>query len=206
MTAVATAIAASAVIGGVMQSNAAESASEAQSAAADKGIAATNARFEALQKMLAPYAKAGEESLFAQKNLIGLGGADAQKQALEALQQSPQFMALQQQGENAILQNASATGGLRGGNVQGALAQYRPQLLSQLINDQYNKLGGITALGQNAAAGTGNAGMQTGVTQAQLLEQAGAAQAGGYLAQGKAQSDILSGVTQGIGMYLGGGI
>ncbi|WP_449405980.1 hypothetical protein [Massilia phosphatilytica] len=37
---------------------------------------------------------------------------------------APRFQALQQQGNDAILANASATGGLRGGNVQGALGQF----------------------------------------------------------------------------------
>ena len=55
-----------------------------------------------------------------------------------------------QQGQDAILQNASAIGGLRGGNTQAALAQFRPALLSQLIAEQYNRLGGLSSLGQNA--------------------------------------------------------
>jgi hypothetical protein len=61
------------------------------------------------------------------------------------------MQALVSQGEEALLQNAAATGGLRGGNLQGALAQFRPQMLSNLITQQYNQLGGIGALGAQGA-------------------------------------------------------
>ena len=83
-----------------------------------------------------------------------------------------------------MLQNASATGGLRGGNVQGALAQFRPQLLNQLIEQQYSRLGGLTSLGQASAAGQATAGMQTGTNIANLLGQQGQALAGGAMGKG----------------------
>jgi len=124
-------------------------------------IAESSRQFDAIQNLLSPYAEAGPGALQAQQNLLGLGGEEAQKAAYAGIEGSPAFQSMAQQGENAMLQNASATGGLRGGNIQGALAQYRPQLLSQLIQQQYQNLGGLTSIGQNAAAGVGNAGMQT---------------------------------------------
>ena len=110
---------------------------------------------------------------------------------------------MQQQGENRILQNASATGGLRGGNTQAALAQFSPQLLSQLIDQQYSRLGGLTSVGQNAAAGTGNAGMFAGKNVSDLLQQGGAAQAGGYLNAGRAQQNLFGSLGGALGQYIG---
>lgn len=134
-------------------------------------------------------------ALQAQQALIGLGGQPAQREAIAALEASPEFQALTQQGENALLQQASATGGLRGGNLQGALAQFRPQLLAQLINQQYGRLGGLTTLGQASAAGVGAAGQQTGAAIADLLAKQGAATAGGQIARGSVArqgfSDLL---------------
>ena len=103
----------------------------------------------------ASYTKQG--SLGAQEDLLGLNGADAQGRAISQIENSPYFSGLVKQGENAILQNASATGGLRGGNTQAALAQFRPNMLAAAIDQQYQRLGGLTSLGQNAAAGVGNA-------------------------------------------------
>jgi hypothetical protein len=179
-----------------------EDASQVQQQAAQGGIDEQRRQFDAIQKLLNPYVEAGTSALGGQQALLGLGAPGSQQQAIAALQGSPQFQALQQQGENAILQNASATGGLRGGNVQGALAQFRPALLSGLIDQQYSRLGGLTSIGQNAAAGVGNAGMSTGANISNLLGRQGQAQAGGILGQ---QSALSGGINQAFGAVQGAG-
>ena len=143
------------------------------------------------------------EGVEQQQALVGVQGPEAQRAAIAALEQGPAFQALQQQGENALLQQASATGGLRGGNVQAALAQFRPQLLSQLIEQQYGQLGGLVKYGQASAAGTGAAAQETGSNVAQLLAAQGAAQAGGQLAAGKAFASIPSAISGGLGIFSG---
>jgi hypothetical protein len=203
------AVAGATIVGGAISADAQRSAgnkaADAQSAASEAGIAEQRRQFDAVQKLLAPYANAGTGALTAQQDLVGLNGTNAQAAAIQALQSSPQFTSMLKQGETSILQNASATGGLRGGNTQAALAQFSPALLSQTINDQYAKLGGITSLGQNAAAMTGNAGMQTGNSIASLLQQQGAAQAGAALAAGKADAGFGNSISSGIGAYFGMG-
>lgn len=119
-------------------------------------------------------------------------GGDAaarQEAAVSAIEAQPMFQTLARQGEDAILQNASATGGLRGGNTQGALAQFRPSLLNQFINQQYQRLAGITALGQNSAAGVGAAGLDVAGGIGNIMMDSGAAQAGNALAQGSILSN-----------------
>jgi len=83
---------------------------------------------------------------------------------------------------------------LRGGNVQAALAQFRPQLLNQLITQQYERWGGLTKLGQASAAGVGAAGVEQGGAIADLLAQQGAARAGQALASGQAQANLYGGI------------
>ena len=146
---------------------------------------------------------AGTGALTGQQDMLGLNGAPAQQTAINGIQNSPQFASMMQQGENGILQNASATGGLRGGNTQGALAQFRPQLLNQLIEQRFGQLGGLTSMGQNAAAGVGNAGMQTGAHIANLYHQQGAAHACSALSKGQAQSQLYSGIGSAFGTFLG---
>jgi hypothetical protein len=191
------------VVGSSMQADAASSAAGAQSAAAQAGIAEQQRQFDAIQKLLQPYVTAGTGALTGQQNMLGLNGAPAQQQAIAALQSSPYFTAMKQQGTDSILANASATGGLRGGNTQGALAQFTPQLLAQTFQQQYGNLAGLSSMGQNAAAGVGNAGLQTGQGIAGLLGQQGAAQAGGALGQGAAYANALNGLSNGLGMYGG---
>ncbi|MFX6097780.1 hypothetical protein ABTF38_05595 [Acinetobacter baumannii] len=181
------------------QAKAADRASQAQENAAMAGIDETRRQFDALQELMKPFVNAGTGALSGQQDLLGLNGAEKQQAAIDAINNSQAIQTYMQQGENAILQNASATGGLRGGNTQAALSEFRPQLLNQLINQQYANLGGLTALGQNAAAGVGNAGMQTAGNISNLLQQSGAAQAGNYLAQGQANANMYGGIAKGIG-------
>lgn len=195
------------VVGGLMaadaQQSAADTAAGAQIDATKLGIAADKEKFDLIQKLLSPYVSAGTGSLGAYQDLLGLNGAGKQQTALNGIQSSPIFSGLVQQGENAILQNASATGGLRGGNVQAALAQFRPSLLSQMISDQFSRLGGLTSLGQNAAAGVGNAGMKTGGAISDLLQQQGAAQAGAALLGGRADASVWNTIGNSVGTFAG---
>lgn len=197
------AAAGSTLLSGSMQAKAANKAANLQAdaaAAAEQGI---QQRFDAVQALLSPYVNAGTGALAGQQSLLGLSGADAQAQAVQALQQSPTFSALQSAGETSILQNAAATGGLRGGNTQAALAQFSPQLLAQLIESQIGNLGGIAQMGQASAAGTGSAGMSAGSQIANLMQQAGAARAGGALAQGNAWASIPNAIGSGLGLFQG---
>jgi hypothetical protein len=199
----------SALISGYMssesQEDAASAAAGSQDAAAMAGIAEQRRQFDQIRELLRPYVDAGTGALSAQQDLIGLGGPDKQQAAINALRRSPQFTSLLQQGEESILANASATGGLRGGNTQAALAQFSPALLAQTINDQYSRLGGLTSIGQNAAAGVGNAGMSTGNAISQLLQQQGAAQAGAALAGGRASAGMWGALSGGLGAFGGMG-
>jgi hypothetical protein len=98
------------------------------------------------------------------------------------------------EGENAILQNASATGGLRGGNTQLALSRFRPSVLSQLIQQQYERLGGLTSVGQASATGQAAAAQQTGANVSSLFQNQGTALANAALAKGNAQAQFIGGV------------
>lgn len=183
--------------------NAANDAAQLQAGAAQSGVDEQRRQFDAIQKLLQPYVQAGTGALTGQQDLVGLNGAPAQQQSIDALQQSPMFRALLKQGETSILQNASATGGLRGGNTQAALAEFSPNLLAQTINDQYARLGGLTQLGQNSAVMQGNAGLTTGSNIAQLLQQQGSALAGGALAGGKEAAAPLNSIMNGLGVFKG---
>lgn len=207
MSWVAAAVAGASLVGSYVssknQKKAAASASDAQTQAAELGIEEQRRQFDQIQQLLAPFVTAGTGAIAGQQDLLGLGGPGAQQAAIGALEGSPQFQALTQQGEEAILANASATGGLRGGNVQGALAQFRPQLLAQLIDQQYSRLGGLAQMGQASAAGVGSAGLQTGNNVTQLLGQQGAAQAGAALAAGRANGQLVNGISNAFGTFVG---
>ncbi len=211
------AIAGSSILGSVMQSRAAGKAAGAQERAAEMGVEEQRRQFDEVQKLLAPYVQAGTGAIsgFApfqqagatafqqQQALSGLLGPEAQQAAISALEQSPEMAAFTRQGEEAILQRASATGGLRGGNVQAALAQFRPQVLSGLIERQLGRLGGFAGTGlgvteqlyrggQASAANQASAAGTMGANVSNLLQQQGAAQAGGALGRAAPFANLLN--------------
>jgi len=211
-----------------MQSSAAKSAAGtaagAQERAAELGIEEQRRQFDEVTKLLEPYVSAGVSALpgyapfqqagtraFEQQQaLSGLLGPEAQRSAISALEQGAEYQGLVRQGEEALLQRASATGGLRGGNVQAALAQFRPQMLSEAIERQLGRLGGFSAtglgvtgelagLGQVAAARQAAVGAGTGQAVSGLLGQIGAARAGAAGTIGAAQAAGALGQAQAIG-------
>lgn len=206
---VAAAIGAASFVGSLVTSgnnaDAARDASGAQVARDEASIAETRAARENVTKLLAPWVTAGNTALAGQQDLTGANGAPAQAFALSQIRSSPMFTSMQKTGENAILQNASATGGLRGGNVQAGLAQFDETLLSKLIDQQYGRLTGISSAGQNAAAGTGTAGMNAATQIGTLNSNAGAADAGGILGVARANNAAVNGAVNFGGVIAGRG-
>jgi hypothetical protein len=216
------------VLGSILGANAARSAASTQARAAEAGQATQMAMFERTQEILRPYVQAGEAQLptlggYAEAGpqaferqlaLAGLAGPQAQQAAISQVQAQPRFGALTQAGEEAILANAAATGGLRGGNTQNALARFRADLLADELEREYARFGGLTAFGQGvsqnlaqmgqaAGAGTGVAAMQAGQGIAALQGQAGAARAGGTIGSAQAYGNLLNLPAQVVGMEYG---
>lgn len=188
---------------GYQASKAAKQASQTQAASAEAGIAEQRRQFDEIRKLLQPYVEAGQPALQAQQALAGILGPEEQQAAIAQLEGSPMFQAMARQGEEAILQGASATGGLRGGNVQAALAQFRPEMLNRAIAQQYERLGGLTTLGQRSAAGVGAEGSATSARIAELMQAQGAAQAGGIMGRANIIGQTIGGLAN-IGGYAAG--
>lgn len=185
------------------QKGAAEEAAGAQREASQAAIAEQRRQQAEMERLLAPYMQAGQGALGAQQALLGLGGPEAQQAAIAQIEASPQFQAMVQQGESAILQNASATGGLRGGNTQAALAQFRPAMLSQLIQQQMAGLGGMAGMGAQSALGAAGYGQQGAQNVMGQLGAIGQANAGAALGRGQAMMGMLNTFSSALGT-LGG--
>lgn len=122
-------------------------------------------------RVYTPYGPAGQQQ--------GAGGSSA----IDALKNSPLYQSLYHNGEQAILANASATGGLRGGNAETSLYNLGNNTLAQVYQQQLANLGSLSSLGENAAAGVGNG---------QLL--AGQAASGGIIGSANANNQIAQSI------------
>ena len=198
------AVAGATIVGGLISSNAqkkaAQSAANAQTNASNASIAEQRRQFDLSQQLVQPYVNAGNGALGQQQNLLGLNGFGAQQNAINDLQNSPFLQSLYRQAENALLQNASATGGLRGGNIQGALADNRMNMLNTAYTNQIQNLGNLVTLGQNSATNTGTNAMAMANNISNLNTNVGQAQAGYALARGQANQNMLNTLMGGVGM------
>jgi len=173
------------------QSRAADKAADAQIESNEAAIAEDRRQFDEIRATLEPFIESGLGALSAQEDLLGLNGEDAQSLAILNIENSPLFRSTVEQAERGILQNASATGGLRGSNVNAALADFRPTLLNNLINQRFDKLGSLRASGQ--ASATGQAQLSDASTSriTSNIRNQGVAASAAEIAKGQGVSNVF---------------
>ena len=128
-----------------------------------------------------PFQEAGVGALSQQEALLGLSGQEAQQTALSGLEESAGQRFLRDRQQKALLRNASAIGGLGGGNVRTALQQQAVGFAQQDIENQFGRLGQLAGQGQSATATGAQLGANTATNIAGLQSDLGAAQASGIL-------------------------
>lgn len=142
-------------------------------------------------------------------DVAAAGPAAQQQTAIDSLKSSPLYQSLYRNGANTILANGSATGGLRGGNIQSSLANFGSDTLASVIQNQLQNLGGISSGGQQTGTNLGTLGQSNVNSIANLLTQKGSAQAGGIIGSNSALLNGAKGtvdqITQILGQMMGGG-
>lgn len=191
------------VAGSVAQSDAARNAAEKQQDANTASLTAREQEYNNTAALLAPYNQAGTSALQGYGNLTGANGATQQQAAIEQLQQSPLYQSQMNAGKQAILQSASATGGLRGGNTQLSLAGLGQQTLASTIQQQIGNLSGIAQVGLNAATQTGVNGVQAGANIVSANNAYGSQIGQNAAQQMQAIGNGTSAVTGALGSYAG---
>ena len=150
------------------------------------------AKEQAVEK---PYVDAGTGALTQEQNLLGLNGSDAATKAMSQFQNDPAYKYEVGQGLSAVDNGAAANGTLRSGNTLRAEQTLGDNLANAQFGTYYNRLAGISQLGQASASNTGAADVQTGNSVAQTDASAGNALAGIY---GNETKGIGSAVNNGV--------
>lgn len=183
------------LLGSVLGGKGAAKAAKAQAAAQQAAIAEQQRQFNVTQQNEAPFLQGGTTALNGSgglMDLLGLNGNDAQAAGIAALKASPQFTSQYDTGADTVLQNAAATGGLRGGNTNMSLANFGSSLLSQVLGNQVGNLGSLVSLGSGTAGQLGQFGQQASGNISNLLNQQGNTQANGILGQTNAYTNGLN--------------
>ena len=172
------------IFGGGKAKKAIDRATAAQVDAANRAIDEQRRQYDTTRADFQPYRDAGYSGLGQLGDLVGINGGAKQGTAIDALRASPFYQQLYRNGEEALLQNASATGGLRGGNTERGLADFGADTLMQTIERQLASLGGLAGMGMGATESVANFGQNKANAVSQQLGNIGSAQASGYLAKG----------------------
>lgn len=172
------------LIGGGKAKKASKKAEAAQLEYLNKALAEQTRQFDLTRSDYAPYLATGLSGLGDLGDLIGVNGTDAQQAGLLSIQNSPALASIIRNGEDAILQNASATGGLRGGNIQRGLADFRSDAFADQLNQQISRLAGLAGLGQGATDSVSAFGANKADNVSSLFGAMGSAKANQILARG----------------------
>lgn len=201
---VAAAVIGTAVVGAGASAYSANKAAGAQKDAANRSIDAQYSMYSQNREDLSPYRMAGENALTSlQDQLPYLTSPIRMDQA--SLEQTPGYQFTLQQGLKGVQNSAAARGLANSGAALKGAAQYATGLADNTYLNQfnlentnrtnaYNRLLGVSQLGQNAAAQTGAFGQQAANQVSNAYGSIGDAQAAAALAQGKGISDASGSV------------
>ncbi len=178
------------IVGGGKAKKASRKAEAAQLEYLNKALAeqqrqfdVTRADYEPARSLLAP-------SVGGLADLVGVNGVEAQQAGMEGVQNSPLLASIIRNGEEAVLQNASATGGIRGGDVQRSLAYFRGDAFANELQAQMQRLAGLTGIGMGATDSVSAFGAANANNLANLYSQQGQVRAGGLLTRGGINSQM----------------
>lgn len=146
------------------------------------------------------YMDAGTSALGQLMGGLGADGQFMKSYTGQDLYNDPSYKARLNQGLESVQGSAAAGGGLLSGATLKALNRYGQDFASQEFQNaynrynadqtnRYNRLSNVAGLGQSAAAGVGNAGMQTGQAIANNTMSGANAQAAGTIAAGNQRAN-----------------
>ncbi|MEN6440532.1 MAG: hypothetical protein ABFD97_18315 [Syntrophobacter sp.] len=185
------------IISSIIGSNAAGDAADKQVAASEKASqtqlqmsreanALLEKMFNISREDLASYRTGGNLSLNQQLKLMGLKGLTKQQNALKSFTTSPGYTFRLDEGNKAIQRSAAAKGNLLSPATLKELDSYSQGLASDEYSNYYNRLSGISSLGENAAAQSGNQAISTGQSMSNNLLTTGQSVANNLLYGGNA--------------------
>jgi hypothetical protein len=170
------------VFAGGAQKKASQKATDAMVGAMNRGIDTQNAFQQQTRSDYMPYTTAGNGAVTELGNFVN-GGLSADELAAK-IKENPLYASLYDNGAEALLQNASATGGLRGGNTQRGLADFGADTMAKVYQQIISSLSGVANLGLGAQGAVTQTGANVTDNVTNLMGQIGQTQAGNFITKG----------------------
>lgn len=186
--------------GGIIQGNAASSAADKQSAAADRATQVQKGMYDQTRADQEPWRAAGAQAL------SGLSNPDFQRDFTQAdFQKDPGYDFRMQQGQQALERSAAARGNVNSGGTMKALSRYGQDYASNEYGNAYNRfnadrdrrfnrLSSVAGVGQTANAQVGAAGQNYAGQAGSNMMGAASAQGAAGMAGAQGWANGLSGI------------
>lgn len=187
----------SAAIGAVGQGLAANTAARAGERAGRRQADVHERAFRQTREDLTPYREGGLVGQNALMYYLGLG-ARPDDPNFVGFQETPGYQFAVNEAQRGIEASAAARGGLYSGATMQALQDRRQGMADLEFGNYLNRLGGVAASGQNAAAMQAAANQNQGNALAQAYGNIGNAQAAGAIGMGNA---LTGGINQFAGLW-----
>jgi len=220
------------ILSGFLGSNAANSASQTQAAAADKATALQAATIAQARQDAAPWLAAGQTALSQYMGELGLSktvpGAStttttpavykngklvtaasttttpgAAVPFQSQFTQTPGYQFAVDQGEKGVINKMSALGMKDSGAALKALTTFRTGLANQTYNQYLDRLSGLSTGGQTTEGNVNSLAANSAANQANTIQNAGAATASGYVGSANALTGGLTNAANGMTSALG---
>lgn len=194
-----------AVVGGVASNMAADT----QASAANNATNTQQAMYEQTVQNEQPYMSAGSTALNTLNGQLPSLNAPINNTNWQQYM-DPGYQFQLGQGQQALQNSQAAGDGSLSGSALKGLVQYNQNYANTAYSNAFNqyqtqnsniysRLANLANLGQNAAAGTGQAAVSTGANEANTITGAGNAQAAGIVGTGNA---ITSSANNGLSYYM----
>jgi hypothetical protein len=199
--------------GGLLSSNAASSAADAQVAAANKATKLQREQWLKQLELNKPFYEAGLKGQEALLNYLGIGGdpnapgygAGMKPFDASMMYLDPGYQFRLKEGLTALDKQAAAKGGLISGNALRAANRYGQDYASNEYNTAFkrywdqrnqilNPMQSLLGQGQTTAANLGNAGQTYATNAGNTIQAAGQARASGYVGNANALNSALQNI------------
>ena len=192
----------SAIIGGVLQSNAAGRAASKQAASTDRATDEQARQYDQTRDDYAPYRDAGKKALGQYETEINAPVTSAD------VMSDPGYQFGLSQGQLGLDRKAAAAGGRVSGAALKSAAEYANNYATTGYNaayqrrqDRLNRLASLANIGQTATGGSAAAGAAKSNAISSLISSQGDASAAASMAQGNIWGNTINQIGAGIGKW-----
>ena len=185
------------ILGGLFGSSASSKAADSQEKVARDSLELQKATIAQARLDSAPWLEAGKTALSSYMGELGFGAPGFESK----FQATPGYQFQVDEAEKGAVNHLGALGMKNSGAALKALTKLRSGLANQEYSNYLGRISGVAGVGQNQVNTTNSLAANSALSQGQLMQDAGAARASGYVGQANAWTGALNNIGNTLGTW-----